>query len=148
MPSQFEAKRTRILQQLELPTEEYSDLSPKGSIDEGIRDLIEEINHCDGLVTTSSCAGRISVFLEGKKKDISGTETLDGKDASLAGPGGKGGGAWLFISHSPVAISKNISDSNFSSTFGLEFPSKVDDPDHEKGRRYIHIKFEAMVTPR
>ena len=147
MPSQFEAKRTRILQQLELPTEEYSDLSPKGSIDEGIRDLIEEINYCDGLVTTSSCAGRISVFLEGKKKDISGIETLDG-NASLAGPGGKGGGAWLFVSHSPVAIPKNISDSNFMSTFGLEFPNKVEDLDHENGRRYIHIKFEAMVTPR
>jgi len=148
MPSQFEAKRTRILRQLELPTEEYSDLSPKGSIDEGIRDLIEEINHCDELVTTSSCAGRISVFLEGKKKDISGIETLDGKGASLAGPGGKGGGAWLFISHSPVAIPKNILDSNFSSMFGLKFPSGVDDLDHENGRRYIHIKFEAMVTPR
>ncbi|OCL15452.1 hypothetical protein AOQ84DRAFT_278933 [Glonium stellatum] len=145
MPSQFEIKRTRILRQLELPAEEYSDLSPKGSIDEGIHDLIEEINHYDGLVTTSSCAGRISVFLEGRKKDISGTEKPDGKDASLAGPGGKGGGAWLFISHSPVAIPKSTSESIFLSTFGLESPSKEEDLDHEEGRRYIHIKFEAMI---
>lgn len=36
-------------------------------MDAGIRDLIDEINAVDGLVTTSSCAGRISVFLEGQR---------------------------------------------------------------------------------
>lgn len=37
-------------------------------MDAGIRDLIDEINAVDGLVTTSSCAGRVSVFLEGQKR--------------------------------------------------------------------------------
>lgn len=32
-----------------------------------IRDLIDEINTRDGSVTTSSCGGRVSVFLEGRK---------------------------------------------------------------------------------
>lgn len=43
------------------------DLSPKGTVDVGIRELIGEINACEGLVTTSSCAGRVSVFLEGRR---------------------------------------------------------------------------------
>ncbi|KAK2067463.1 hypothetical protein P8C59_001202 [Phyllachora maydis] len=38
---------------------DYTDASPKGSIDAGIRDLIDGINDkYDGLVTTSSCGGR------------------------------------------------------------------------------------------
>jgi tRNA wybutosine-synthesizing protein 3 len=68
LPQSFVRKKAKILSLLAVPAKEYDDLSPKGSIDEGIRDLIDEINACDGFVTTSSCAGRISVFLEGQKK--------------------------------------------------------------------------------
>src|SRR5689334_3638228 len=52
----FQEKKKKILKQLNTPDAEYSDLSPKGSVDEGIRDLISDINEVSGLVTTSSCA--------------------------------------------------------------------------------------------
>ncbi|OKL62796.1 hypothetical protein UA08_01443 [Talaromyces atroroseus] len=68
IPPGFIARKAKILSDLSVPDAEYSDLSPKGSVDEGIRDLIRDINVLDGLVTTSSCAGRASVFVEGSKK--------------------------------------------------------------------------------
>lgn len=64
----FVARKSKILSNLSLPDAEYTDLSPKGSVDDGIRDLIRDINALDGLVTTSSCAGRVSIFVEGSKK--------------------------------------------------------------------------------
>jgi len=67
LPQSFLVKKHRILESLNIPAEEYHDLSPKDSIDESIRDLIDEINSLEGFVTTSSCGGRVSVFLEGKK---------------------------------------------------------------------------------
>lgn len=66
-PASFVRRKETILAQLALPDDEYTDLSPKGTVDAGIRDLIDEINALDGLVTTSSCAGRVSVFLEGRR---------------------------------------------------------------------------------
>ena len=72
VPQTFETRKSKILAELSTPDAEYSDLSPKGSVDEGIRDLIQDINGLPGLVTTSSCAGRISVFLEGRKKQQQG----------------------------------------------------------------------------
>lgn len=66
-PASFARRKETILAQLALPDDEYTDLSPKGTVDAGIRDLIDEINALDGLVTTSSCAGRVSVFLEGRR---------------------------------------------------------------------------------
>ena len=63
----FIQKKSTILSALAAPSESYTDLSPKGSIDAGIRDLIDRINELEGIVTTSSCAGRISCFLEGAK---------------------------------------------------------------------------------
>jgi len=44
------------------------DASPKGSIDIHIMPLINRLNTHADVVTTSSCSGRISVFLEGTKK--------------------------------------------------------------------------------
>ncbi|PCH00119.1 tRNA wybutosine-synthesizing protein [Penicillium occitanis (nom. inval.)] len=64
----FLARKSKILSDLSVPDAEYTDLSPKGSVDEGIRDLIRDINALDGLVTTSSCAGRVSIFVEGSKR--------------------------------------------------------------------------------
>lgn len=67
IPPSFARRKEAILAQLAVPDDEYTDLSPKGTVDAGIRDLIDEINGLDGLVTTSSCAGRVSVFLEGRR---------------------------------------------------------------------------------
>lgn len=61
VPAVFDARKNKILEELSLP--EYTDRSPKGSVDEGIRDLIRDIKALLGLVTTGSCGGYISVFL-------------------------------------------------------------------------------------
>lgn len=146
MVSRFESRKRQILDQLDTPDSEYHDLSPKGSVDEPIRNLIREINALEGLVTTSSCSGRISVYLEGRKttgNDVNGGES----EQSLAGPGGKGGGgAWLFISHSPVDVSRITSAPSYLSMFGLAnaVTEEEDAPGIES--RYIHLKFEPMVS--
>ncbi|KAM3507251.1 hypothetical protein MY11210_007224 [Beauveria gryllotalpidicola] len=121
----FEARKLKILEQLAVPDAEYSDASPKGTVDVGIRPLLAEINAAAGFVTTSSCAGRVSVFVEGRKTaaatrategdhdavaDGGGTEQSDGLGSmqpaaaaqTVAGMGGKGGGGtWLYVSHDP-----------------------------------------------
>jgi tRNA wybutosine-synthesizing protein 3 len=146
MTNRFEARKHHILAQLETPDSEYQDLSPKGSVDEPIRNLISEINTLDGLVTTSSCSGRISVFLEGRKASDDDTLQEENRE-SRAGPGGKGGGgAWLFISHDPVEIPEGHASPTFSSRFGLENASTVETSLPEVSSRYVHLKFEPMVS--
>lgn len=101
IPAAFHLRKSTILHSLALSPETYTDLSPKGSIDAGIRPLIERLNALDGVVTTSSCAGRISVFLEGEKGP-SGEGWEEGGGERVV-PGGKGrGGKWLFVSHDPL----------------------------------------------
>ena len=70
IPTAFTAKKNDILASLATPDVNYTDASPKGSIDVRIRGLIDRINGLEGVVTTSSCSGRISVFLEGTKGHV------------------------------------------------------------------------------
>jgi tRNA(Phe) wybutosine-synthesizing methylase Tyw3 len=147
-PPSFLAKKRRILAQLALPASQYDDLSPKGSVDEGIRDLITEINELEGCVTTSSCAGRVSVFLEGSKtpsKEIDGNgegEQDDGGRETKAGTGGKGGGGrWLFVSHDPVHVDEGVP--NLAEFLGME--RRDEDVEGRGMRRLVHFKFEPMV---
>ncbi|KAF5982566.1 DUF207 domain-containing protein [Fusarium bulbicola] len=137
----FVERKKKILEQLAVPDREYSDASPKGSVDEGIRDLIDEINQQSGFVTTSSCAGRVSVFLEGRR--VADTE---GEDERVAGVGGKGaGGAWLFVSHDPVP-DKGDGGTDWSSLFGLQESTEAQETIGEvKERRLVHFKYEAMI---
>ncbi|KAF4821922.1 tRNA wybutosine-synthesizing protein 3 [Colletotrichum siamense] len=166
-PAAFTARKHKILQQLSVPDAEYTDASPKGSVDVGIRELIGELNALDGFVTTSSCAGRMSVFLEGKRKQTSSVQegddakdgSAEGEDtanalATIAGPGGKGGGGtWLYVSHDPVP-GPHDEDGELLSLLGL-----VDEAEGRKvgageagstqsgrrRRRLIHFKFEPMI---
>ena len=143
MATRFEARKQKILEQLDTPDGEYHDLSPKGSVDAPIRDLIGEINSLESLVTTSSCSGRISVFLEGRKADSDAVDPAGKGEESRAGPGGKGGGgAWLFISHEP--IQHEDTTHNFLPEFGLK---NIEARNKTPGvsSRYIHFKFEPMV---
>ncbi|KAH9883659.1 methyltransferase TYW3-domain-containing protein [Xylariomycetidae sp. FL2044] len=154
-PLAFQRRKSKILQQLAVPDAQYTDASPKGSVDEGIRDLIAEINGLDGLVTTSSCAGRVSVFVEGRKGDGLQNERGDGGDkdedegagrvpTTKAGVGGKGGGgSWLFVSHEPIPRDHELGrllgmgrgTGQAGSEKGLE----------SQGTRLIHFKFEPMI---
>ncbi|KAL2198736.1 tRNA wybutosine-synthesizing protein [Corynascus similis CBS 632.67] len=87
--STFTLKKKKILSQLALPDDQYTDSSPKGSVDIGIRDLIDRINNThEGLVTTSSCAGRVSVYLEGRKTPASSAFRGPRATASDGGGGG------------------------------------------------------------
>ncbi|KAF2968692.1 hypothetical protein GQX73_g4889 [Xylaria multiplex] len=151
-PPNFSRKKERILELLAVPDAEYSDASPKGSVDAGIRELIGEINALDGFVTTSSCAGRVSVFVEGRKaasgEKPEAEEEEAARPATLAAVGGKGGGgAWLFVSHDPVADSGSEDVKSF-----LGLRGSADCENHrgaaEKApndTRLIHFKFEPMI---
>ncbi|CAG81340.1 tRNA wybutosine-synthesizing protein [Yarrowia lipolytica] len=89
----FAQKKAYILEQISLNSEDNPDDSPKGTIDEFLKPLIATINGLDDFVTTSSCSGRVSVFLEGEKGVEEGGKVT-----------GKGGGKWLFVSHDPKEI--------------------------------------------
>lgn len=120
IPLSFIQKKTCILKSLNLPCHQYNDLSPKGSVDERIYPLISQINHLPGFVTTSSCAGRTSVFIQGKSDDgcSENPYSFTGKDHQVVptmrenqekqhsqSMNGKGtGGRWLFVSHDPLSI--------------------------------------------
>ncbi|OTA62863.1 hypothetical protein K449DRAFT_382170 [Hypoxylon sp. EC38] len=172
-PPSFVARKKRILDQLALPDEVYSDASPKGSVDVGIRDLIDEINGLEGYVTTSSCAGRVSVFKEGSKKspfaleeEGRGGEEGDGEGEvrKLAGVGGKGGGgAWLFVSHDPIPLEGEANgdaamatEQDLEALLGLRSPGLKDNLAERAAlideavrdvatARLIHFKFEPMI---
>ena len=117
VPPSFTVKKNNILASLSSPESTYTDLSPKGSVDAVIKSLIGRINALEGVVTTSSCAGRVSVFLEGRKPSKEQEERRDANNTTSKGsgkesehaavPGGKGmGGKWLFVSHEPVQLSE------------------------------------------
>lgn len=129
----FGLKKDAIVASLSVPESSYTDASPKGSVDVGIRGLVDQINSMSELVTTSSCAGRIAVFLEGEKsksrnggrmttgtsgEGLEGTSNeshsrhiLDEHQKDAFSQTGKStlrkkaaGGRWLFVSHSPVVF--------------------------------------------
>lgn len=158
-PGGFTQRKARILSDLEVPDSSYTDASPKGSVDGGVRELISEINSHPGLVTTSSCAGRASVFLEGQKApptqapDGTAPASPDGPLLRLAGEvGGKGGGGhWLYVSHDPFPAGE---DGSWASLlFGYCRMARSADPVSpgidlsSSSTRLIHFKFEPMVCP-
>ncbi|RFU72132.1 hypothetical protein TARUN_10130 [Trichoderma arundinaceum] len=141
----FREKKSKILQQLAVPDTEYSDASPKGSVDEGIRYLIDEINTTEGFVTTSSCAGRASVFLEGRKTKSGDAES--GESEQVARVGGKGaGGTWLYVSHD-ARPDGGEGYLDWMNSLGLSDAADVLEISHDGSseRRLIHFKFEPMI---
>jgi len=85
IPHSFTKKKSQILSEIRNhDSTDYSDKSPKGTIDSEIIDLIDEINAFDGYVTTSSCAGRVAVFVEGRKA-TGPAPTTDVNDEGEAG---------------------------------------------------------------
>lgn len=173
IPPNFTLKKERILAALAAPSESYTDLSPKGSVDAGIKDLIDRINTLDGIVTTSSCAGRISVFLEGTKPlapqcddavvrvDEGGQEEKGYifDERTITGPvGGKGrGGRWLFVSHDPIEIplQTEVERQPLSTLFGLTSSSELSASSSSPAAqptlynpsqlRLVRFQFEPMV---
>lgn len=121
----FNQKKAHILRQIESTPEEYSDRSPKGSIDVPLIPLIKLINDQADLVTTSSCSGRVSVYLEGQK------------DHSR--PGSKGlGGKWLFITHDVKDLDSDWWTAVKSGKINQSSPD-------DSGNRYLLYKFEPVI---
>ena len=153
LPS-FTTKKNAILESLSTPDDAYTDLSPKGTVDEAIKPLIDRINGLEGVVTTSSCAGRISVFLEGSKhqkskgKKVTRSEGIyEDARGQAAVPGGKGmGGRWLFVSHEPVHFS---GDAGYLATrLGMSYtgePCVCRDDMDVTTVRLARFQFEPMV---
>ena len=133
-----------ILADLNQP--QYTDLSPKGSVDEGCLPLMQILNNHEDYVTTSSCSGRISIFhMATKKKKNENQEKEEDNDeqnqnvinnnnnSNPISTGAKRGEpdvatGWVFISHDRVAdndttIIKSIAD--FMKTFNIDL--KVDE---------------------
>lgn len=135
IPELFQTRKQQILSHLSIPDTEYTDLSPKGSVDEGIRDLIRDINELPGLVTTSSCAGRISVFLEGRKK------TQLGEERQFAQSGGKGAGRWLYVSHE--SLREDIHKGDLHALFGMQ--TGDGGLQGAKAPQLVRFSFEPMV---
>jgi tRNA wybutosine-synthesizing protein 3 len=157
----FTAKKQKILSQLSVPDGEYTDASPKGTVDADIRRLIDQINAHAGLVTTSSCAGRVSVYLEGKKAvtaatvgrgDDAGEEEAVPNRNAASSAGGKGGGEWLFVSHEPVGVAHVDGEGRgYEVLLGLQAKAAEEgETTRHVGEltgssRLIHFKFEPMV---
>jgi tRNA wybutosine-synthesizing protein 3 len=81
----FEEQKKKYLRDLE---DTDPDRSKKGDVDIQIKPLLDAINAQDEFYTTSSCAGRIDLFVE----------PLSGK---------KHEGEWLYVSHD-LAIEKEL----------------------------------------
>ena len=146
LPQAFIARKAKILADLAGPIIDYTDASPKGSIDTLIIPLITGINTLPQFVTTSSCSGRISVYLEGSKDDGHVNESAvpaeGGVKTTVAGTGGKGGGGrWLYVSHDPVDL-RTAGD--LSKLVGLEV-GQGGAEDGMGGQRLIRFKFEPLV---
>ena len=154
IPAAFTLKKQKILESLAVPDAEYTDLSPKGSVDDGIKGLITKINGLDGIATTSSCAGRLSVFLEGSKEQHESTDRRNPEgsgDQSLQAtvPGGKGrGGRWLFVSHDPqsVPLGADTGDKPLTRLFGLSTQEHIPDSWDLSKIRFVRFQFEPMVS--
>lgn len=143
----FSERKRKILSQLAIPDQEYTDLSPKGSVDEGIRQLVDEINVLDGFVTTSSCAGRVAVFLDGANKKMDSNDDDEAVSSSVAVQGGKGGGQWLYVSHDPVDVRNVQKDGDLLALFQMSSDGIVYVPSSESRPRFVHFRFEPMVSP-
>ena len=165
----FKEKKQRILLDLATPVSDYFDKSPKGSVDVQILNLIDLINSHEGWVTTSSCAGRAAVFLEGAKDDVESEDltttespedavfgNVDGIDGNAkrttkikATPGGKGGGRWLYVSHDPIPSAdeaENDSDS-FADLFGLNtsIDQAISPLRPAPAARLIHLQYSPLI---
>ena len=83
------------------------DKSPKGSVDEPIRPLVDLINRHSSVCTLSSCSGRLSLFDPNTKGDTN-TDAANDDDNTAATTqlpqveSGKGTGGWLLVNHYPV----------------------------------------------
>ncbi|KAK7681127.1 hypothetical protein QCA50_015742 [Cerrena zonata] len=133
MQNPFDQKKQSILKEISA-NELTPDASPKGTIDEMCIPIIDLINSNKDMVTTSSCSGRVSVFLEGVK------DILDVNDVQIGAKGNYG--HWLFVTHDPKSLPnwyKSI-DFKYDTDEQLKLSSMID-----QKSRFILFKFEPLI---
>lgn len=136
----FDRKKEHILQEIGINSENNPDASPKGTIDTLCLPLIFLINSHKDMVTTSSCSGRVSVFLEGSK-DKKATQKVE-EESKILKIGAKGeGGRWLFVSHEKSDIHEWWSHEDVA----LQFGGNINMEDCNEGTRYILFKYEPLI---
>ncbi|CAI4490215.1 CCQ_1a_G0019450.mRNA.1.CDS.1 [Saccharomyces cerevisiae] len=129
----FEQKKRAILNEIDST---QPDLSPKGTIDELCLPIIDLINASADMVTTSSCSGRVSVFLEGTKS-YNGEVKIGGK-----GQGGK----WLYVTHDREKVIGWLDELKSKSKFSFELSGKEIPTEKVTGSiRYILYKYEPFI---
>ena len=151
MLERFAAKKRDIINRLSKPEGEYEDLSPKGGVDDQIRDLVDQINSLDGFVTTSSCAGRMAVYLAGPPKQSVQVDPFVDEEQPLSSivtrssTSGKGGGRWLFTSHTPLNLEQYQADGALLQKLGFSRGAQMAFPIGESAPQFVHLKFEPMI---
>lgn len=141
--SDFDQKKQYLLQEIGLNSETNLDASPKGTIDALCIPLITLINSHKDMVTTSSCSGRLSVFLEGSKEtcgkgdDVGKTE---GREQIKIGAKGDGG-HWLFVSHEKDGINEWWKSTEFAFAYETEVGAEKYGP----STRYVLFKYEPLI---
>lgn len=126
----FIQKKKHILDSIASTNEGILDSSPKGSIDKACIPIIDLINSFDNMVTTSSCSGRVSVFVEGIKEADNGKVKIGAKGNE---------GKWLFVTHEP----ENLND--WFEKFQLKNQDNLNVSDLTADTRYVLYKFEPLI---
>lgn len=99
-PDTFRQIKDHILHRLNGESGYGADKSPKGSLDEPIKDIVELINSQSDYVTTSSCSGRIAVFVTGANAAGAAERKKDSADDTRS----KGFGGWVLSKHGHVTL--------------------------------------------
>ncbi|KAK5782436.1 hypothetical protein RI543_000373 [Arxiozyma heterogenica] len=128
----FDQKKKAILEEI---NSLEPDLSPKGTIDQLCLPIMHLINSHKDMVTTSSCSGRISVFVEGEK-------LINREEAKS---GGKGlGGRWLFVTHEQDKVLNWLD--KISDTEQIQFlPADDTTNEFDNSVRYVLYKYEPFI---
>lgn len=139
--SDFDQKKYHILQEIGLNSEGNPDASPKGTIDTLCIPLITLINSHKDMVTTSSCSGRLSVFLEGNKgyQGVSASEEVNKEQYKIGAKGD--GGHWLFVSHEKDDIKEWWKEEYIK----FDLDSEVKSDDYDVSTRYVLFKYEPLI---
>lgn len=120
------------------------DKSPKGSVDEPIRPLVDLINQHPSFSTLSSCSGRISLFQPwGRTTGINSPEEEredEMPEEKNVPDSGKGRGGWLLVSHEVIERSRLL---NFFQNATEEEEDTAETPDEEE--KVLVFKVEPML---
>lgn len=141
--SDFDQKKQHILNEIGLNSENNPDASPKGTIDDLCIPLITLINSHKDMVTTSSCSGRLSVFLEGNKlktnEEITSSKENEIEQYKIGAKGD--GGHWLFVSHDKDEI-KGWWKKEY---INVHSNSEININDYDTSTRYVLFKYEPLI---